>query len=98
MRRLSPITLACALTVAACSAPAADVPSRVEPAPAADLRTRLDAHFQAAARSGFSGAVLVAREGETVLRAGYSRGGTITPEYAFWIGSLVKPITASAIL
>ncbi|HEY0023998.1 MAG TPA: serine hydrolase domain-containing protein [Longimicrobium sp.] len=98
MRRLSLITLACALAVTACSAPAADVASRVEPAPATDLRTRLDAHFQAAARSGFSGAVLVAREGETVLRAGYSPGGTITPENAFWIGSLVKPITASAIL
>ncbi|HEX8322101.1 serine hydrolase domain-containing protein [Longimicrobium sp.] len=98
MRRLSPVTLACALAVAACSPPAADLESRMEPAPAADLRTRLDAHFQAAARSGFSGAVLVAREGETVLRAGYSPGGTITPENAFWIGSLVKPIAASAIL
>ncbi|HLM68543.1 MAG TPA: serine hydrolase domain-containing protein [Longimicrobium sp.] len=98
MRRLSPLTLACALAVLACSAPAPGLESRAEPAPATDLRTRLDAHFQGAARSGFSGAVLVAREGETVLRAGYSPRGAITPENAFWIGSLVKPIAASAIL
>jgi CubicO group peptidase (beta-lactamase class C family) len=33
-----------------------------------------------------------------VLRAGYSPRGTITPDNAFWIGSLVKPVAASAIL
>jgi CubicO group peptidase (beta-lactamase class C family) len=98
MRRPSLLTLACALAIAACSAPAGDLDSQAAPSRATDLRTRLDEHFQAAARSGFSGAVLVAREGETVLRAGYSRRGTITPENAFWIGSLVKPIAASAIL
>jgi CubicO group peptidase (beta-lactamase class C family) len=98
MRRLSPVTLACALAVAACSAPAPGLESRAASAPATDLRTRLDAHFQAAARSGFSGAVLVAREGETLLRAGYSPGGAITPENAFWIGSITKPVAATAIL
>jgi CubicO group peptidase (beta-lactamase class C family) len=98
MRRLSPVTLACALAVAACSAPVTGQESRTAPAPATDLRARLDAHFQGAARSGFSGAVLVAREGETVLRAGYSPRGMITPENAFWIGSITKPVAASAIL
>lgn len=95
MRPLSPFVFWCALAVGGCSVPPASEP---RPAPANALAAALDEHFRAAADSGFSGTVLVAGEGHTVLRGAYSPRGTITSENAFWIGSLVKPITAAAIL
>ena len=52
---------------------------------------------------GFAGAVLAARDGQVVLRAGYGaadreRGVPITPATVFYIGSLTKQFTAAGIM
>ena len=68
-----------------------------------DLGAALDAFLTSQVEGGFSGAVLVASEGEIVLRKGYGfadRAASIpnTPETMFQIGSVAKPFTATAIL
>ncbi|MDP9369931.1 MAG: beta-lactamase family protein [Chloroflexota bacterium] len=67
------------------------------------LGRRLDAYLRRAAPFGFSGAVLVAREGKIVLHGGYgladrSRGRPIGPQTVFDVGSVTKLFTAAAIL
>lgn len=77
----------------------------VAPAPAApDTAARLDALFSdLAANDRFSGAVLVVRGDEVLLRKGYGyadREARIpnTPDTVFRIGNLTQPLTAAAIL
>lgn len=64
---------------------------------------RVDEYLTRAAAFGFSGAVLVARDGEIVLHAGYGEADReadlpVTPETVFDIGSITKQFTAAAIL
>lgn len=67
-----------------------------------DVRERLAAVVEPYAASGqFSGAVLVVRRGETLLRAGYGVADRVTgaanaPETAYQIASLTKAFTALA--
>jgi CubicO group peptidase (beta-lactamase class C family) len=67
------------------------------------LSTRLDARLQRLARRGFSGAVLVEREGRVLLHAGYGMadreaGRPVSADTVFHIGSLSKSFTAAAVL
>jgi CubicO group peptidase (beta-lactamase class C family) len=91
----------------ACDRPPADPP--VPPAPPAttivtgELGRRLDDYLTRAARFGWSGAVLVAKNGQIVLQNGYGladreAGRVVTPGTVFSIGSLTKQFTAAAIL
>src|SRR5918999_3063401 len=63
----------------------------------------IERHIRAlAAKDSFSGAVLVARNGIPLLRAGYGRanrdnGAPVTPETKFNLGSIDKLITRIAI-
>lgn len=72
--------------------------------PAQDVVSKVDDYLKSAiARSHFSGAVLIAREGRIIVRAGYGmanveHGVPATPETKFRIGSLTKQFTAAAIL
>lgn len=83
-----------------CAAANTSAPTAPIERSAADfLRTSLER----AAPFGFSGAVLLAQNGEVLLREGYGianreRGLPITPTTVFYIGSLTKQFTAAAIL
>jgi CubicO group peptidase (beta-lactamase class C family) len=76
------------------------------PAPGADpaLNAALDSYINSQVAAGiFSGAVLVARDGQVVLGQGYGQadaenGVANTPQTKFRIGSLTKQFTAAAIL
>ena len=68
-----------------------------------DLGKRLDEYLTRAAPFGFSGAVLVARDGKVVLNKGYglavrSDGIPNTSETVFGAGSITKQFTAAAIM
>jgi CubicO group peptidase (beta-lactamase class C family) len=68
-----------------------------------DLGGRLDAYLTAITPFGFSGAVLVARDGRVVLDKGYgmairSEGIANTRETVFGTGSITKQFTAAAIM
>ncbi|HZL98878.1 MAG TPA: serine hydrolase, partial [Planctomycetota bacterium] len=70
---------------------------------AGELGSRLDAALSAAAAQGFSGAVHVARGGQTVLEKGYGttaveRGAPITGGTVFPLGALSRRIAAAAVL
>ena len=73
-------------------------------APADDLAARLDAHLRAVvAEEDFSGSVLVARDGRTLLSKGYGlanreHGVPCTAKTKYRIGSVTKQFTAAAIL
>ena len=65
--------------------------------------SRLDIHMSALEDAGFSGTVLVAREGEIVLHKGYGladrrREIACRPDTIFDLGSVTKQFTATAIL
>lgn len=71
---------------------------------APDFAEKAEAMLAAAAESGvFSGAVIVARDGQPILRAAYGQADrewdvANTPETRFRIGSITKQFTAAAIL
>jgi len=63
----------------------------------------IDTFLTRAAAHGLSGAIVVARDGEVILRKGYgaadrTRGIDLTTETPFFIGSLAKQFTAAATL
>jgi CubicO group peptidase (beta-lactamase class C family) len=63
----------------------------------------IDADLAALSAKGFAGSVLLANGGDVLMMRGYgladrSSGRLVTPETGFDIGSLVKPITAVAVL
>ena len=70
----------------------------------AELRSRLEAYLEPFVATGnFSGAVLVVRKDNTVLRSGYGKasyqlGVLNIPDTRFHIASVSKPFTAAAIL
>lgn len=64
---------------------------------------RLDEHVRRLAPFGFSGSLLIAKDGEVVLSSGYGMadreaGVSVTAETVFDIGSITKQFTAAAIL
>lgn len=64
---------------------------------------KLERFMEAAADDGFVGAVLVARDGEVLLRGGYGpivpgQERAVRPETIFTTGSITKQFTAAAIL
>jgi CubicO group peptidase (beta-lactamase class C family) len=70
---------------------------------APDLRTKSDAYLSALVPQGFSGAVLIAQDGEIILEKGYGLAvdegeRPFTADTAFVIGSISKSFTAAAIL
>ncbi len=70
---------------------------------AGSSRERLAAYMLRRAEAGFSGTILVARGGEVLLRSGYGLadvelGVGNTPETVFRIGSVTKPLVATAAL
>ena len=70
---------------------------------AGELGKKLDAHLTLATRNGFSGAVLVVKNGQVILAKGYGMANRqrkipVTRDTVFDIGSLVKQFTAAAIL
>lgn len=82
----------------------AQAPSGAGAAPeAVDVGARLDEYLTRATPFGFSGALLVAREGEVLLNEGYglaiqSEGVANTAETVFSTGSITKQFTAAAIM
>ena len=77
-------------------------PKPIEQDPRA-VAARLDEHLRLLVPFGYSGSVLVAKDGEVVHAAGYGMadreaGIPVTPETVFDIGSITKQFTAAAIL
>jgi CubicO group peptidase (beta-lactamase class C family) len=85
---------------------ASRVPGAVEAAPevvSGELGARLDAYLEGAARYGFSGQVLVARDGAVVLHRAYGwsdpRGGSpLTVDAPLGVASMSKRFAAVALL
>lgn len=74
-----------------------------EPTIRGDEGARLDSYLQRLADYGFSGIVLVARNGQPVLEKGYGladreHGRPFTPDTVVDLGSITKQFTAAAIL
>jgi CubicO group peptidase (beta-lactamase class C family) len=78
-----------------------------EPAPAATVHgpigIKLDAHLNRMVRKGYSGAVIVAKGGEIILRKGYGFANReqqlpVTTDTVFTIGSITKQFTGAAIV
>ena len=70
---------------------------------AGKLGEQMDKYFSTIAQLGFSGSVLIAKNGEVILRRGYgyadtSRSVPVTTETVFDIGSITKQFTAAAIM
>lgn len=92
--RILPLLLLCALPSRAAAASSRGTP--LAAATLDDLFSRLEAH-------GFSGAVLVTRHGETLLRKGYGladrkTGIPVAADTVFSTGSITKQLTAAGIL
>lgn len=83
--------LAVFLSLLGCATPQAPAP-----APGGGLAERVDRFVSKEARSGFTGSVLLAKDGEIVLHKGYGPG--IVPETPFWVASISKQFTAAAVL
>ena len=66
------------------------------------IRQDLSQYMDRLTERGFSGAILVAKDGHVILSEGYgalgSRGGRVTAETVFDLASVTKQLTASAIL
>lgn len=64
-----------------------------------DPAAKLDSYLQAQVRKGFTGAVLVAKDGNVILDRTYAPAGSaLGGETAFWIASNSKQFTAAAVL
>lgn len=58
----------------------------------------IQSYLERETSTGFSGVALIARSGRPVVHAAYSKDPSLTTGSRLWIGSLTKPITATAIL
>lgn len=92
----TPVVLACVLILTPPGRAADSVVS-------GRLGARLDDYFRRLADFGFSGAVLVAKDGKPVLVKGYGladreKKRPYTPDTVFSVGSISKQFTAAAIL
>jgi CubicO group peptidase (beta-lactamase class C family) len=70
---------------------------------AAPITSKLDEYMNAAAKQGFTGSVLVAREGNVIFSKGYGMANAEwdipnTPQTKFRLGSITKQFTAASIL
>lgn len=89
------LALLCVIILASCvTQPTVDVDDSI---------ARIDRYLQSGVDSGFSGAVLIAKDGNIVLNRGFglankSEGISNTPDTVFDIGSLTKQFTATAVL
>ncbi|HEX6367602.1 MAG TPA: serine hydrolase domain-containing protein [Longimicrobium sp.] len=97
-RTLLSLTLAATATTAA----AAQQPRPIDQDPRG-VAQRLDEHMRRMVPFGYSGSLLVAKDGEIVLANGYGLADRdnrvpVTPETVFDIGSITKQFTAAAIL
>ena len=68
-----------------------------------DLAGKIDEYMNRMVKTGFSGAVLIAKDGEIILSKGYGladreKNIPITDETVFTIGSITKQFTGAAIL
>lgn len=64
---------------------------------------KLDRHLTKLVKRGYSGAVIVAKDGQVILRKGYGyanreKGLAVTPDTVFTIGSITKQFTGAAIV
>jgi CubicO group peptidase (beta-lactamase class C family) len=59
---------------------------------------KLDTYLKQETAAGFSGSVLVACGGKVVLDKDYGRAANVGPRPAFWLASISKPVTATAVL
>jgi CubicO group peptidase (beta-lactamase class C family) len=89
-----------AITASAAAAQAAALPVAQDPR---GVASRLDEHMRRLVPFGYSGSLLVAKDGEVVLANGYGladreAGVPVTAETVFDIGSITKQFTAAAIL
>lgn len=78
-------------------------PVSIAQEPVADYPQRIDAHLDASVERGFSGALLIAVDGNVEFAKGYGlanreSGTAISPETIFNIGSVTKQFTAAAIM
>jgi len=69
----------------------------------AELVAKMDKHLSDGVKDGFSGAIVVVKNGKTLLHKGYGhadckRQKRVSPDMVFDIGSLTKHITSVAIL
>lgn len=80
------------LPLSACHAALVDSPSIAAGEPV------IHSYLEGEKGTGFSGVALIARSGKPTLHAAYSNDPSVTTSSKFWIGSLVKPIAATAIL
>jgi CubicO group peptidase (beta-lactamase class C family) len=69
----------------------------------APITTKLDEYMNATARLGFTGSVLVARDGKVIFSKGYGMANAEwdipnTPQTKFRLGSITKQFTAASIL
>jgi CubicO group peptidase (beta-lactamase class C family) len=66
------------------------------------VRDELNQYMERITQRGFSGAILVARDGKVILSKGYGdlgpRGGQVTADSVFDLASVTKQLTAAAIL
>ncbi|WP_224490943.1 serine hydrolase domain-containing protein [Robertkochia flava] len=74
-----------------------------QPSAAAPLNSRIDSYLSAGSENGFSGAIAVVKNGETIINKGYGLANkdtqtANTPNTIFDIGSNTKQFTATAIL
>lgn len=73
------------------------------PVVAGELGARIDEHMSRLAAFGLSGSLLVAKDGEVIVRKGYgmaddAAGTPVSADMPFLIGSLSKQFTAAAVL
>ena len=98
------LTLLCGAGTAASQDPAAPPAPAPPPASAADIAQRAGEYLDAQARvNGFSGAVLVARDGVPVVSRAWGWANAEweipnTPETKFRLGSITKQFTAAVVL
>jgi len=100
--RIAPVART-AVAVLFVLAAAGAFPAGAGPTVKGDLGQRLDTYMKRLAGVGFSGTLLVAKDGEVVLSKGYGladrrRGIPDTEETVISIGSITKQFTAAAIL
>jgi CubicO group peptidase (beta-lactamase class C family) len=96
------LPLALTMTIAASAGAQQPGPLPIDQDPR-EVARRLDEHMSRLVPFGYSGSLLVARDGQVVLANGYGRadrenGVPVTAETVFDIGSITKQFTAAAIL
>jgi CubicO group peptidase (beta-lactamase class C family) len=100
--RISRTLLSLALVAMTTTAAGAQQPLPINQ-DARQVAQRLDEHMKRLVPFGYSGSLLVAKNGDVVLANGYGladreNGVAVTPETVFDIGSITKQFTAAAIL